>query len=270
MIKKFSEIYRENETNHLLTGNGFNMHFKYDSSYKNIFEQMKNSSKISRDFYDEEFTKIVEDCKYDIELVLEKCLPLLKERAIRSLEQEDNISLLKPESIALRLQKTIGLLEQDDTVSPERKRFFGLLRQNPAIREQIINNIIPQMQKKSKPNFIKDQMSKSIMAIKSSFFGLLVGIMMEDTEKKRERVAKFIEKFSNSNIFTLNYDSLLYKIGIDLRNRSKSTGKSEWKMNDGFIEEGGRIFWKKGDEQNLFYIHGTLLFLSRKKRRRKF
>ncbi len=40
MIEKFSDVYNRNETNHLLTGDGFNQNFGYNSSLKNILSRV--------------------------------------------------------------------------------------------------------------------------------------------------------------------------------------------------------------------------------------
>ncbi len=215
MIKKFSEIYDENKTNHLLAGNGFNQNFGYDTSYKNIFKRMKE---FNSDVYHEDFAKIAEDCDYDLELALEQYDPAPKHMAIvysvmrefiRSSEYEDGKKLLKYEHRAT----------------------FNLLGK------------------------ILFKFTHLIRTFRLDFINALMGII-GDAPRGREKAGEFIQKFSN--VFTLNYGSFLYRIEIDLNNRSKGTDKQEWKTKDGFIEGRDGFLWEKSNEQNFFYIHGAM------------
>ncbi len=232
-VVNFSEIYCKDETNHLLTGNGFNMHFKYDSSYKNIFEKMIQQKKVKREManLDKDFSgkgsfvKAFKDCNYDFESVFVKYNLLIKQRA----------ELRKKECFVTLIKRRAELRKKKNAFSREEQ--YAQLQED------------------------KDFVQKRIHTLRKFFIPLLLKIM-QNKKRKRKGATKFIEKFinSNGNILTLNFDWLLYNIGRDLRNRSKSIDKSEYKINDGFIEDEDSFLWKEKNKQNLFFIHGGLHF----------
>ena len=62
-------------------------------------------------------------------------------------------------------------------------------------------------------------------AIKTDFVKALMEIM-KNTEKNKNKASIFIKKFNN--VFTLNYDPFLYKIGIKLTNKSKFKSHTQY------------------------------------------
>ncbi len=255
MIKKFSEIYQKDETNHLLIGNGFNIHFGYDSSYKNIFELITKNNK---DIFHEGLYEIIKKHNFNLELAFTgyKLTPELKVKS------------------KLSAQKSIGLLKYEDTISRAKEIVAYLQTQKYTNALDSYGLCVPsylyiasQTQKYINSPERKVILDSQVQGYALDFvisvfkFGFIDSLKKIMDMEKRERVmkaARFIKKFSNkkSNIFTLNYDSLLYNIGIEL-NR-KRIDKQEWEMEDGFIEKRDGFLWEENSKQNFFHIHGAL------------
>ncbi len=93
---------------------------------------------------------------------------------------------------------------------------------------------------------------KYIDKIKDVFINTISSIhpkALNDDEKIRRIRSVFREI---DNIFTTNYDLLLYWIVMELRRKDNK------EFNDGFDRETGPLLWQKKSEQNLFYLRGAL------------
>lgn len=83
-----------------------------------------------------------------------------------------------------------------------------------------------------------------------------------DIEKtKIFNTLKFLSNFHN--IFTVNYDCLLYWVLLNKKDYEKLYNKNAnniFDMKDGFSKNSGKLIWgtEKAKNQNVFYLHGAL------------
>ena len=234
-IRRFDDLYKANENNTLLTGNGFNIRFGYSSSYKYIFQEMyaKDST-----CYDQEFINKVINNQYDLEKLLNEYPSLLAQKSIKM----DFIKVLI---------NAVRHAEKGKEKAAEFIRNFSkvfTLSYDPFLYKIGL--------------YLNKQMNQG-----SSEYKEQLREIKADLEDLAFPNDKSFDDFNNTEKATVMAACSNHQKKTEFRKEaftylSQSNGPTEdsWKMRDGFRRKGEdkELLWELSDHQNIFYLHGAL------------
>ena len=232
MNKKFNDVYDRQANNMLLTGNGFNLNFGYDSSYKNIFEKMRESDGQS---YNDFFFKEVEENDYDLEKVSGKHQDPLAQKAIKM----DFIKAL----MKIMQDAEDNKKEAADFISQFNKIFT--LNYDPFLYK-----IGLYLDRKSRQSNV--QYSTKIQELQSEFNKIQFPNEKSFADFNKAEKATLLAACVAKRKTEFRKEAMTYFAQEE--NQAEDTRK----MDDGFTKEGKRFLWRKSADQNLFYLHGAL------------
>ena len=232
-IKRFNELYEKDKTNTILTGNGFNLNFGYNSSYENIFKKMKCLD----DFYGTEtFEKNMRDVNYDLEDILSKYKYLSKKA-------------IKVDFIKALMEIMKDAENKKSQASDFIKKFDKVFTLN---YDPFLYKVGIELTRKSNIG-TGTQYGEDIRRLEEKFNNLVFPNGISFTNFNRREKATLLAACFEGKKIEFRKEAYFYF------SMESSDGNDNWIMYDGFHEGKSKSFtWEKARGQNIFYLHGAL------------